>query len=77
MFLQKIKELPTQAELREVTEAGHNDDQSWPRWVMKAANDGTTTRDTSIRAAARHAWIGFVDLIKVRALQSSPEKVEY
>ena len=63
-FLEQIREIPAQKPARQEDNDGHP--TASERWVMKAANNDASSKQP-LSTTARNAWVGFVDLIKVRS----------
>ena len=69
-FLARIQELPIQQNSKQPVDNGADIPRESTRWIMKAASDHERLVKPTIRSFARKAWIGFVDIVKVRTLQT-------
>lgn len=65
IFLSKIQELPNLAHFKSSEAADKATGQGSDGWIMKTVKDGGSASHTSFGVAARNAWTGFLDLLKV------------
>ena len=64
-FLSQVHELPNAGHPTHSEATSDSAGQGSQGWVMKAIKDNGRTSRTNLGVAARNAWVGFLDLIKV------------
>lgn len=70
-FLASIKEIPLSRQVIEDDTEEADGSLALSSWVMKAAKNDASSSKRPIGSVARTAWVGFVDLIKVKAVSSN------